>query len=164
MRKNGADTALKTAVAGYLTRRLVDVAQDVVITEQDCHTVNGLDKAIVFDGETIIAKLEDRVLGRVLATDVFKDDGTLLVSGGTLLEKSHLQLFNDNQIVCVKVRSVLTCQAKEGVCSACYGIDIGTQKMIATWSAIGVIAAQSISEPGTQLTMNSRHVGVKGDF
>lgn len=164
VRKNGADTALKTAVAGYLTRRLVDVAQDVVITEQDCHTVNGLDKAIVFDGETIIAKLEDRVLGRVLATDVFKDDGTLLVSGGTLLEKSHLQLFNDNQIVCVKVRSVLTCQAKEGVCSACYGIDIGTQKMIATWSAIGVIAAQSISEPGTQLTMNSRHVGVKKEI
>lgn len=159
-RKGLGDVALRTAVAGYLTRRLVDAAQDVVVKEHDCGTSEYIEKIALMDGETVVAKLGDRVIGRVLAEDII-DPVTeqILVPANTLLNSKHMDIIDKQQIYSIKVRSVLTCQAKDGVCAMCYGLDLGRNNLVTPWTAIGVIAAQSISEPGTQLTMRSFHSG-----
>lgn len=158
-RKGLADTALKTANSGYLTRRLVDVSLDCVITKDDCKTENGLLLRNLFsDGRTIIA-LEERVLGRVVTHDIFDSSGAILVPKNGILEAHQLARFADAGVQSVKVRSVLTCANTQGVCSMCYGKDLSTGRLVSIGSAVGVIAAQSIGEPGTQLTMRTFHIG-----
>jgi len=157
-RKGLSDTALKTANAGYLTRRLVDVAQDCVIYSDDCGTTDGIVMQAIIEGGGVIASLGDRILGRVLSEDVLK--GTeVLVKGGTLVQESDSEYIQNEGIVKVRVRSVLTCQALEGACAKCYGRDLGRGKMVSVGEAVGVIAAQSIGEPGTQLTLRTFHSG-----
>ncbi|MDG1772766.1 MAG: DNA-directed RNA polymerase subunit beta' [Oceanicoccus sp.] len=159
-RKGLADTALKTANSGYLTRRLVDVAQDLVVTEQDCGTHEGLLMAPVIEGGDIIETLGDRVLGRVVAEDVLKpgtDD--VLFPRGTLLDEKGVIELESHSIDEVKVRSPITCETRHGLCSTCYGRDLARGHQINVGEAVGVIAAQSIGEPGTQLTMRTFHIG-----
>ena len=159
-RKGLADTALKTADAGYLTRRLVDVAQDVIVREIDCGTILGLDVATLKEGEEIIESLRDRILGRVTLEDV-RDPvtGDMLVQGGEEIKEEAAAAIEDAGIDTVRIRSVLTCEAKHGVCAKCYGRNLATMKMVDIGEAIGVIAAQSIGEPGTQLTLRTFHIG-----
>ncbi|QJC34199.1 DNA-directed RNA polymerase subunit beta' [Enterobacteriaceae endosymbiont of Donacia cinerea] len=159
-RKGLADTALKTANSGYLTRRLVDVAQDLVITENDCHTLGGIRISSVITGGDIKESLRERVLGRVTAEDVVKTDGkTILISKNTLLNEKYCDILEKNSIDNIKVRSVVSCETSFGVCSYCYGRDLARGHIINKGEAIGVIAAQSIGEPGTQLTMRTFHIG-----
>ena len=159
-RKGLADTALKTADAGYLTRRLVDVAQDVIITSDDCGTILGLRIGDLKEGEEIIEPLRDRILGRVAAEDVFNPDtGDILVSSGDLIEEDIADRISDTGIETVNIRSVLTCEATRGVCAKCYGRNLATGKMVNMGEAVGVMAAQSIGEPGTQLTLRTFHIG-----
>jgi DNA-directed RNA polymerase subunit beta' len=159
-RKGLADTALKTANSGYLTRRLVDVGQDLVITEEDCGTQNGLVMKAVIDGGNVVQTLGTAVLGRILAEDVLLPN-----SKEILLEKDHLITLPDsNQIneigvELIKVRSAITCELSYGVCASCYGNDMARGHKIGVGEAVGVIAAQSIGEPGTQLTMRTFHIG-----
>jgi DNA-directed RNA polymerase subunit beta' len=159
-RKGLADTALKTANAGYLTRRLIDVAQDVIITESDCGTHDGLTMTVLQKGEQLIESLEDRLLGRITAEDLPSSSlQPALISRGTRLDKpilKQLQLAGVNQI---KVRSPITCQAKIGICAQCYGQDLGRDELVSIGEAVGVVAAQSIGESGTQLTMRTHHTG-----
>jgi DNA-directed RNA polymerase subunit beta' len=159
-RKGLADTALKTANSGYLTRRLVDVAQDLVVTEDDCGTVNGLMMAPLVEGGDVVEALGERVLGRVLAEDIIKP-GTkeVLIPTGTLLEEKMVRLLETEGVDQIKVRSPITCQTRYGVCSHCYGRDLARGRPISIGEAVGVIAAQSIGEPGTQLTMRTFHIG-----
>jgi DNA-directed RNA polymerase subunit beta' len=159
-RKGLADTALKTANSGYLTRRLVDVAQDLVITEPDCGTTNGLIMTPLIEGGDVVEPLAERVLGRVVAEDVL-DPSTreLVAEAGTLLDEYWVGVLDEHSVDSVKVRSVITCQARHGVCSSCYGRDLGRGHTVNIGEAIGVIAAQSIGEPGTQLTMRTFHIG-----
>lgn len=159
-RKGLADTALKTANSGYLTRRLVDVAQDLVITEDDCGTVDGLEITPHVSGGDVIENLRDRVLGRTLADDVLKP-GTkeVLIPAGTLLDEKSCNVLEDYKIERVKVRSPITCKTKYGVCAKCYGRDLARGHIVNAGEAVGVIAAQSIGEPGTQLTMRTFHIG-----
>ncbi len=157
-RKGLSDTALKTANAGYLTRRLVDVAQDCVIYTNDCGTRDGIVMQAIIEGGGVVASLGDRILGRVLAEDVVKGS-TVLVPAGTLVQESDGEYIQNEGIVKVRVRSVLTCQAKDGACAMCYGRDLGRGKLVAVGEAVGVIAAQSIGEPGTQLTLRTFHSG-----
>ena len=159
-RKGLSDTALKTANSGYLTRRLVDVAQDVVINEVDCGTTQGLVMTPCIEGGEIVEPLRDRVLGRILAEDVL-NLGTqeVLIEAGTLLDESNIGLLDEYGIDEVKVRSPITCETKQGICAKCYGRDLARGTMINQGEAVGVIAAQSIGEPGTQLTMRTFHVG-----
>jgi len=159
-RKGLADTALKTANSGYLTRRLVDVAQDVVVTEQDCGTDEGLLMTPVIDGGDIIESLADRVLGRIVAQDVCKP-GTdeVLLEAGTMVDELWTTRLEEMGIDEIIVRSPITCKTRYGICSSCYGRDLGRGHQVNMGEAIGVVAAQSIGEPGTQLTMRTFHIG-----
>jgi len=159
-RKGLADTALKTADAGYLTRRLVDVAQDVVIAEKDCGTLRGLRTTSLKKNEEIVETLYDRILGRTTLHDIYHPQtGALIVSAGDELTEEICRVIEDSPIEEVEIRSVLTCEAKRGVCSLCYGRNLATGRMVQRGEAVGVIAAQSIGEPGTQLTLRTFHVG-----
>jgi DNA-directed RNA polymerase subunit beta' len=159
-RKGLADTALKTANSGYLTRRLVDVAQDVVVIEQDCGTDEGLLMTPVIDGGDIIESLSDRVLGRIVAKDVVKP-GTeeVILEAGTMVDEVWSERLEEMGIDEVQVRSPITCKTRYGICSTCYGRDLGRGHQVNMGEAIGVVAAQSIGEPGTQLTMRTFHIG-----
>jgi DNA-directed RNA polymerase subunit beta' len=159
-RKGLADTALKTANSGYLTRRLVDVSQDLVITEQDCGTDDGLTIMPVIEGGDIIASLGDRVLGRIIARDVLKP-GTdeIAVTAGTMIDEAWVEHLEKAGIDEVLVRSVITCKTRHGVCAMCYGRDLARGHLVNPGEAVGVMAAQSIGEPGTQLTMRTFHIG-----
>ncbi|WP_448519658.1 DNA-directed RNA polymerase subunit beta' [Rhodoflexus sp.] len=159
-RKGLADTALKTADAGYLTRRLVDVAQDVVVNEEDCGTLRGLTVEALKDQEDVIEKLSERILGRVSVHDVYDPlTGELLVEAGQEIDEDIARRIEDTSIEAVEIRSVLTCETKQGVCAKCYGRNLATGKLAQIGDAVGVIAAQSIGEPGTQLTLRTFHVG-----
>ncbi|MGA1498395.1 MAG: DNA-directed RNA polymerase subunit beta', partial [Steroidobacteraceae bacterium] len=159
-RKGLADTALKTANSGYLTRRLVDVAQDLVVTEVDCETEDGLLVTPIVEGGDVVEGLGERVLGRVVATDVVKPGGSdVLVPAGTLLDEKWVARLEQFGIDEVNVRSPITCSIRYGVCAMCYGRDLARGRLINIGEAVGVIAAQSIGEPGTQLTMRTFHIG-----
>ncbi len=160
-RKGLADTALKTANSGYLTRRLVDVAQDVVITEVDCGTSNGLTMTPIVEGGDVVEPLRERVLGRIVAEDVYLpgNDEDPFVTRGTLLDEKWVQKLEDASVQVLKVRSTITCESSFGVCGQCYGRDLARGHVVNIGEAVGVIAAQSIGEPGTQLTMRTFHIG-----
>jgi DNA-directed RNA polymerase subunit beta' len=160
-RKGLADTALKTANSGYLTRRLVDVAQDLVVTEVDCGTTNGLTVTPLVEGGDVVEGLGERVLGRVVVEDVLKPGGkgTVLLPAGTLIDEALVRLLEQQGVDQVKVRSPITCDTRYGVCSMCYGRDLARGRIINIGEAVGVMAAQSIGEPGTQLTMRTFHIG-----
>ena len=158
-RKGLADTALKTANSGYLTRRLVDVAQDSIITMTDCGSERGIKMRAIIDAGTIVASLATRILGRTTTEDLLESDGTVIVAAGTMIEEWHMDRINAAGIQEVKIRSVLTCEAKNGVCGKCYGRDLARGTPVNMGEAVGVIAAQSIGEPGTQLTMRTFHIG-----
>jgi DNA-directed RNA polymerase subunit beta' len=159
-RKGLADTALKTANSGYLTRRLVDVAQDLVVTEVDCGTHQGLLLTAVVEGGDVVESLRDRVLGRVLAEDVLQPGSdTVAIPASTLLDEKGVELLEELGVDQVKARSTITCETRYGVCSACYGRDLARGHQVNIGEAVGVIAAQSIGEPGTQLTMRTFHIG-----
>ena len=159
-RKGLADTALKTANSGYLTRRLVDVAQDLVVTEVDCGTENGLTMTAVIEGGDVVEGLGNRVLGRVIAVDVFNAAGDeVLIPKGTMIDEQWITKIDAMTIDEIKVRSTITCDTRYGVCANCYGRDLGRGHLVNIGEAIGVIAAQSIGEPGTQLTMRTFHIG-----
>ena len=159
-RKGLADTALKTADAGYLTRRLVDVAQDVTITQDDCGTILGLEMTALKEGEDIIEPLTDRIVGNVALEDVYDPiDGELLVEAGRLIEEETADAIEAAGIQLVKIRSVLTCESKRGLCHMCYGRNLATMKLVDIGEAVGILAAQSIGEPGTQLTLRTFHIG-----
>ncbi|MEI4220400.1 MAG: DNA-directed RNA polymerase subunit beta' [Candidatus Dasytiphilus stammeri] len=158
-RKGLADTALKTANAGYLTRRLVDVAQDLVVTEDNCGTTEGILITSIIEGGEVKESLRDRVLGRVTAGNILNSTGDILISRDTLLNEKLCKLLEVNSIDFVKVRSVVSCETAFGVCAYCYGRDLARGELVNKGAAIGVIAAQSIGEPGTQLTMRTFHIG-----
>ena len=160
-RKGLADTALKTANSGYLTRRLVDVCQDLVVTEQDCGTSEGITKSALVEGGEVVVRLRDRILGRVVIGDIRdpSDENTVLIENGTLLDEHTVTLLEERNIDMVLVRSPVTCQTRYGVCALCYGRDLGRGHLVNIGEAVGVIAAQSIGEPGTQLTMRTFHIG-----
>ncbi|EGC16801.1 DNA-directed RNA polymerase subunit beta' [Kingella denitrificans] len=159
-RKGLADTALKTANSGYLTRRLVDVTQDLVVVEDDCGTSEGFSMKAVVQGGDIIEPLRDRILGRVTATDVIDPNtGSTLIEAGTLLDEKLVDLIDNSGVDEVKVRTPITCQTRYGLCAKCYGRDLARGKLVNAGEAVGVIAAQSIGEPGTQLTMRTFHIG-----
>ncbi|MDI6789870.1 MAG: DNA-directed RNA polymerase subunit beta' [Thermodesulfobacteriota bacterium] len=159
-RKGLADTALKTANSGYLTRRLVDVAQDCTIMEEDCGTIDGITMEPLIEGGEIIQRVGDRILGRVVLEDINDPlTGEILVNANEEITESHVQKIEDAGIERVKIRSVLTCRSKHGVCIKCYGRDLARGKMVNIGESIGIIAAQSIGEPGTQLTMRTFHIG-----
>jgi len=159
-RKGLADTALKTANAGYLTRRLVDVAQDVVITEKDCGTLDGIEVESLIEGGEIIESMKGRILGRVALEDI-RDPftGEIIVRANEEIDENLAERIEDAGIDRVKIRSVLTCKSKRGVCALCYGRDLARGRIVNVGEAIGIIAAQSIGEPGTQLTMRTFHIG-----
>src|SRR5687768_15688377 len=165
-RKGLADTALKTADAGYLTRRLVDVAQDVTITEEDCSTILGLEVSALKEGEDIIEPLAERIVGNVAAEDIEDPheldeagDARLLVQAGQLIDEETSDAIEEAGIEKVKIRSVLTCEARRGICRMCYGRNLATMDMVDMGEAVGILAAQSIGEPGTQLTLRTFHIG-----
>ncbi len=159
-RKGLADTALKTANSGYLTRRLVDVAQDLVIIGDDCGTINGLVMTPIIEGGDVVEPLSERVLGRVAAQDILDATGEkVVVPAGTLLDEHWVSVLDNNSVDQVLVRSIITCENRHGVCVACYGRDLGRGHLVNAGEAVGVIAAQSIGEPGTQLTMRTFHIG-----
>jgi DNA-directed RNA polymerase subunit beta' len=164
-RKGLADTALKTANSGYLTRRLVDVAQDCIITEEDCKTERGLKVTEVVDGGVVIEELGERILGRTTATDIADPvSGDVLIPKGTPLDEAAVEVVETAGVSTVMIRSVLTCDTKGGVCGACYGRDLARGTPVNMGEAVGVIAAQSIGEPGTQLTMRTFHIGGTAQF
>ena len=157
-RKGLADTALKTADAGYLTRRLVDVAQDVVVYTEDCGTINGIIISDLKEGEKIVEPLSERILGRGVLDD-FIVNGEVIVKSGTVLSESEAELIGDSGVENIRIRSILACEAKRGVCAKCYGWDLSTHKIVDNGTAVGIRAAQSIGEPGTQLTLRTFHIG-----
>ncbi len=159
-RKGLADTALKTADAGYLTRRLVDVAQDVIIQEEDCGTLRGLIASAIKNNEEVVASLTERILGRSTVHDIYNPlSGELIVASGEIITDEVARKIEDSPIETVEIRSVLTCESKIGVCAKCYGLNLAGSTMVQRGEAVGVIAAQSIGEPGTQLTLRTFHVG-----
>ena len=159
-RKGLADTALKTADAGYLTRRLVDVAQDVIISEDDCGTLRGLVAADVKNNEEIVASLFERIIGRTTVHDIYHPlNGNLIIKSGEEITEDIAKVIEDSPIETVEIRSVLTCESKVGVCAKCYGRNLATGMKVQKGESVGVIAAQSIGEPGTQLTLRTFHVG-----
>ncbi len=159
-RKGLADTALKTANSGYLTRRLVDVTQDLVVVEDDCGTTNGFTQKALIEGGEVIEPLGERILGRVVAEDVIDpENGAELVSAGTLLDEKLVERIENSGADEVKVRTPLTCETRYGLCAKCYGRDLGRGTPVNAGEAVGVVAAQSIGEPGTQLTMRTFHIG-----
>ena len=157
-RKGLADTALKTADAGYLTRRLVDVAQDVVISELDCGTINGILADDLKEGEDIIEPLSERVLGRTILED-FVENGKAVIKAGTMIREDEGDMIADSNIESIQIRSVLTCESLRGVCAKCYGWNPSNHKLVDLGTAVGIQAAQSIGEPGTQLTLRTFHIG-----
>ncbi|MBK1793499.1 DNA-directed RNA polymerase subunit beta' [Devosia sp. WQ 349] len=159
-RKGLADTALKTANSGYLTRRLVDVAQDAIIVVDDCGTEKGLTMEPIVDAGQVVASIGQRILGRTTADDVFHPlTGDLIASKGILLDEKHIEVIEDARIQSIRIRSPLTCEMRQGCCAACYGRDLARGTPVNMGEAVGVIAAQSIGEPGTQLTMRTFHIG-----
>jgi DNA-directed RNA polymerase subunit beta' len=159
-RKGLADTALKTADAGYLTRRLVDVAQDVIINEEDCGTLRGLQMTALKNNDEVVESLYDRILGRIALFDVLRPStGEVIIPAGEEITEALANAVEDAGIESVEIRSVLTCETKRGVCGKCYGRNLSTGRMVQSGEAVGVIAAQSIGEPGTQLTLRTFHVG-----
>ena len=159
-RKGLADTAMKTADAGYLTRRLVDVSHDVIISEEDCGTLRGLVCTALKNGDEVVSSLGERILGRVSVHDVVDPrTGEVIVNAGEEITEAKAQLIEDSPIESVEIRSVLTCESKKGVCMKCYGRNLATQRMVQLGEAVGVIAAQAIGEPGTQLTLRTFHAG-----
>jgi DNA-directed RNA polymerase subunit beta' len=159
-RKGLADTALKTADSGYLTRRLVDVAQDVIVVERDCGTENGIEVTAITEGGEILEQLRDRTVGRVSAEDIYDPiEGTLICPMNTLITETLASQIQEAGIERVRIRSVLTCETERGVCQHCYGRMLATGRMVEIGEAVGIIAAQSIGEPGTQLTMRTFHYG-----
>ncbi len=158
-RKGLADTALKTANAGYLTRRLVDVSQDLVITEYDCGTENGLRVTAQIEGVEVVEPLSERVLGRVLARDILNDDGEVAIEAGTMVDEDWVDAIETLGIDEIYVRSPITCETRYGLCAKCYGRDLARGQLVNVGEAVGVIAAQSIGEPGTQLTLRTFHIG-----
>ena len=159
-RKGLADTALKTANSGYLTRRLVDVTQDLVVIEDDCGTKNGLVVKALVEGGEVVEALRERILGRVAASDVIHPETQeTMYEAGTLLDEDEVDTIESLGIDEVKVRTPLTCETRYGLCAKCYGRDLGRGYLVNVGEAVGVIAAQSIGEPGTQLTMRTFHIG-----
>ncbi len=160
-RKGLADTALKTADSGYLTRRLVDVAQDVIITEEDCGTLNGIEVSAIKQGQEELLPIKDRIFGRTSCDDLYQpgDRTKILAKSGDLLVLLQAEAIDDAGIESIRIRSTLTCESRRGVCAKCYGINLANGSPVATGEAVGVIAAQSIGEPGTQLTMRTFHTG-----
>ena len=159
-RKGLADTALKTADAGYLTRRLVDVSHDVIITEEDCGTLRGLIATAIKDKDTVVESLGERILGRVTVHGIFNPlTGELILHAGEEIREAQADLIDTLPIEQVEIRSVLTCESRKGVCAKCYGRNLATSRMVEKGEVVGVIAAQSIGEPGTQLTLRTFHVG-----
>ncbi|MFH1769030.1 MAG: DNA-directed RNA polymerase subunit beta', partial [Candidatus Omnitrophota bacterium] len=159
-RKGLADTALKTADAGYLTRRLVDVAQEVIITEEDCGTLNGITVSAIIEGDEVVVSLKERIIGRVALdniVDVITDE--LIVESGEEITEEKAEIIEKLGMEKIRIRSVLTCESERGVCIKCYGRDLATQKLVEIGVAVGIIGAQSIGEPGTQLTMRTFHIG-----
>ncbi|MCL2439149.1 MAG: DNA-directed RNA polymerase subunit beta' [Alphaproteobacteria bacterium] len=158
-RKGMSDTALKTANAGYLTRRLVDVSQDAIITEADCETTRFITVSAVVDGGSVIETLPERILGRIAAEDIKGADGAVIVATGNQIVEEDISKIEKAGIQAVNIRSVLTCEAKDGICTKCYGRDLARGTMVNIGEAVGIIAAQSIGEPGTQLTMRTFQIG-----
>lgn len=160
-RKGLADTALKTADSGYLTRRLVDVAQDVIVSEEDCGTLSGIEVSAIKQGQEELLPLRDRIFGRTVCDDIFQpgDRKKLLAKAGAILNLPQAEAIDDAGIESVRIRSTLTCEAKRGVCCKCYGINLANGSVVGHGEAVGIIAAQSIGEPGTQLTMRTFHLG-----
>jgi len=160
-RKGLSDTALKTADSGYLTRRLVDVGQDVIVTEEECHTLNGIEVSAIKQGTEELLTLKDRLFGRTVCDDVFLpgDSTKVLARSGDTLTIQQAETIDDAGIESVKIRSVLTCETRRGVCAKCYGINLANGRKASLGEAVGIIAAQSIGEPGTQLTMRTFHLG-----
>ena len=159
-RKGLADTALKTANSGYLTRRLVDVAQDLVVSLEDCGTTNGLTMTPIIEGGDVVETLAERVLGRVVINDVMdQKEEEVIIPAGAMIDESMVSMIEDNSIDRLLVRSIITCEARKGICAKCYGRDLGRGHLVNIGEAVGVVAAQSIGEPGTQLTMRTFHIG-----
>ncbi len=159
-RKGLADTALRTADSGYLTRRLVDVAQDVIICDDDCGTENGLEVSAIKDGNHVLETLEERLVGRYLLNDFIDEaTGEVLVTNDHMLSEAEAKAIVNTGVEAVKIRSILTCRAHHGVCKKCYGSNLATGKPVTKGEAVGIVAAQSIGEPGTQLTMRTFHTG-----
>lgn len=160
-RKGLADTALKTADSGYLTRRLVDVAQDVIITEEDCGTINGIEVSSIKQGQEELLPLKDRIFGRTVCDDIFLpgDSTKVLARSGDVLTAKQAEAIDDAAIEKIRIRSVLTCETRRGVCAKCYGLNLAKGRGVSMGEAVGIIAAQSIGEPGTQLTMRTFHLG-----
>lgn len=160
-RKGLADTALKTADSGYLTRRLVDVSQDVIVTEEDCGTLNGIEVSAIKQGQEELLPLKDRIFGRAVCDDILQpgDSTKVLAHSGNVLTIFQAEAIDDAGIETVRIRSALTCETRRGVCAKCYGLNLANGSMVALGEAVGIIAAQSIGEPGTQLTMRTFHLG-----
>jgi len=158
-RKGLADTALKTADAGYLTRRLVDVAQDIVVNEHDCGTLKGIEIEALEEGEKTIESLSERIVGRATAEDIIDGKGDIIAEAGALLDKDLANKIEDSGIQSVLMRSVLTCETRHGICALCYGFNLAEHKLVDIGEPVGVMAAQSIGEPGTQLTLRTFHIG-----
>lgn len=160
-RKGLADTALKTADSGYLTRRLVDVAQDVIVTEEDCGTLGGIDVSAIKQGQEELLPLKDRIFGRTVCEDIYQpgDRAKVLARAGDILTVRQAESIDDAGMESIKIRSALTCESKRGVCTKCYGLNLAVGSIVGLGEAVGIIAAQSIGEPGTQLTMRTFHLG-----
>lgn len=160
-RKGLADTALKTADSGYLTRRLVDVAQDVIVTEDDCGTLNGIEVSAIKQGQEELLPLKDRIFGRTVCEDIYLpgDSTKVLAKVGDVLTTAQAEAIDDSGIETIRIRSALTCETRRGVCTQCYGINLANGRLVSEGEAVGIIAAQSIGEPGTQLTMRTFHLG-----
>ena len=159
-RKGLADTALKTADAGYLTRRLVDVAQEVIINAEDCNTVNGIRVGAIKEGIEIIEPLKDRIAGRIAVDNVANLlTSEVIVKAGQVITEEIGEKLEEAGIEQIRVRSVLTCELERGVCAKCYGVNMANGRLVQIGEAVGIIAAQSIGEPGTQLTLRTFHVG-----
>ena len=158
-RKGLADTALKTANSGYLTRRLVDVAHDVIVGETDCGTFDGIEVTSLIEGGEVIEQLGTRILGRVSLDDLRDPDGEIIVKRNEEIREEHLKRVDEAGYEKVRIRSVLTCRSRRGVCALCYGRDLARGRLVSIGEAVGIIAAQSIGEPGTQLTMRTFHIG-----
>jgi DNA-directed RNA polymerase subunit beta' len=160
-RKGLADTALKTADSGYMTRKLVDVAQDVIIRDRDCGTTNGIWVQAIYEGEDEVVKLGERLVGRCSSDDVAdpRNPKNILVHAGEEIDEIKARAIDNAGLERVKIRSVLTCESKHGVCINCYGRNLATGAKVKLGEAVGIIAAQSIGEPGTQLTMRTFHTG-----
>ena len=154
-----ADTALKTASSGYLTRRLVDVAQDAVIRENDCGTKKGVVVEEIIESGNVTSPLSDRILGRCPVNDIVDSNNEVIVKSGEIIEETHIEDIKKLSLRSLKIRSVLTCETNNGICAKCYGRDLARGTAVNIGEAVGIIAAQSIGEPGTQLTMRTFHIG-----